>query len=114
MAANNWRRIASTFFIGAAVGAGMAFLFAPKSGEKTREEIRGAVKDSIDGATAQGNKLGRHIQKTYDDVKDPPREVVDAAERGYREGKNGHRSWQVFKNNAVFPSGWQSGNSVQN
>jgi gas vesicle protein len=88
MAANKWQSTTSMFLIGAAVGAGMALLFAPKSGEETREKIRGAVKDSVDGAIAQGNRLGRRVQKTYDDAKDQAREIVDAAERGYREGKN--------------------------
>jgi gas vesicle protein len=88
MAANKWRSTTSTFFIGAAVGASMALLFAPKSGEETREEIQGAVKDGVDGAIAQGNKMGRRIQKTYDDAKSQAREIVDAGERGYREGKN--------------------------
>jgi gas vesicle protein len=87
MAGNKWQST-STFLIGAAVGAGMALLFAPKSGEEMRDDIQGAVKDGVDGAIAQGNKVGRRVQKTYEDVKDRAREVVDAAEQGYREGKN--------------------------
>jgi gas vesicle protein len=52
----------TTFLVGAAVGAGIALLFAPYSGEKTRELLarKGrAVKDRVNGAVEATKEVVR-------------------------------------------------------
>ena len=38
------------FLLGAAVGLGLGFLFAPKSGKETREDLSNLIKDLIEKA----------------------------------------------------------------
>ena len=39
-----------SFLIGALIGAGAAFLLAPKAGRQTREQLKGVAKDAKDKA----------------------------------------------------------------
>jgi gas vesicle protein len=87
MAGNGWQRTTSAFLIGLGVGAGLGVLFAPKSGEETRDEIVGAVKEGVDGVIAQGNKVGRRAQKTLEDAKEHVKEAAEAGGQAYREAK---------------------------
>jgi gas vesicle protein len=87
MAGNGWQRTTSAFLIGLGVGASLGVLFAPKSGEETRDEIVGAVKEGVDGVIAQGNKLGRRAQKTLEDAKEHVKEAAEAGGHAYREAK---------------------------
>jgi gas vesicle protein len=66
MTGNSWRHSASGFLIGLGVGAGLGLLFAPKSGERTRGDIADAVNDGVDSMIAQGEKLGRRAQNTFE------------------------------------------------
>jgi gas vesicle protein len=88
MAANKWQRITSIFLIGVGVGATVGLLFAPQSGEETRDRITGAVLDGVDGVVAQGNKLGRRAQKAVENAKGHLREAAESAEQAFHEAKN--------------------------
>jgi gas vesicle protein len=85
MARNSWQQTTSVFLIGLGVGAGLALLFAPKSGEETRDEIEGAVNDGVDSVIAQGKKMGRRAQNTFEQAKARVKEVAEAGEQAYRE-----------------------------
>jgi gas vesicle protein len=87
MTRNGWQKTTSIFLIGLGVGAGLGVLFALKSGKETRDEIVGAVKDGADGVLAQGNKLGRFAQKTFEDAKEQVKEAAEAVGQAYREAK---------------------------
>lgn len=56
MASNSRQQASAALLIGLGVGAGIALLFAPKSGKETREDIAGAVNDNVDSVVAQGKK----------------------------------------------------------
>ncbi len=58
------RGFAAGLVLGALIGAGMALLFAPQSGEDTRRLIRKKAK-----------RLARDAGDRYDDLKDRVREV---------------------------------------
>lgn len=57
MAGNNWGSSTSVFIVGLGIGAVIGVLFAPKSGEETREQISNTVRDCVDDAMSQGRKL---------------------------------------------------------
>jgi gas vesicle protein len=55
MCGNNGSKMFFSFLTGAAIGAGLALLFAPQSGEETRKQIKdfseklgGEVKDGVE------------------------------------------------------------------
>lgn len=60
------------------LGAGLGVLFAPKSGEETRDEVVGAVKHGVDRVVAQADELGRRAQKDF--------EVANGHAKGAAEG----------------------------
>lgn len=88
MAGRKWQGTASGVLIGIGVGVGIGILLAPKSGEDTRDQIAGSVKDGLDSAIAHGQNLARHAQQTLDDVKERVNDAAEAGERAYREAKS--------------------------
>jgi gas vesicle protein len=87
MAANKWQGVTSGFLIGVGVGAALGVLFAPKSGEETRDQITGSIKDGVDSIAAEGNKLSRRAQKTIENAKEHVKDVAEAGEHSFREAK---------------------------
>jgi gas vesicle protein len=82
----------SAFTVGIGVGAALGILFAPNSGEDTRDLIAETAQDGIDGAVATGRKWTRRAQtgldQTLDKAKDQVRQATDVGERAFREAKN--------------------------
>jgi len=99
MSRNRWPQAISAFVIGMGVGAALGVLFAPQSGEDTRDYLVGTAKDGLDQAvgtardgvdrvTSAGRKWVRRAQETVEDARD---QVQDAAEQGgkaFRAAKN--------------------------
>lgn len=71
-------------------------LFAPSSGEETRDYISSIVKKGIDDAASTGKRWKRRAQETVDDVK-----FVAGAVEGGQEAYRSVRDAQVFRR-----SGW--------
>jgi gas vesicle protein len=70
--------------VGIGVGAVLALLFAPSSGEETRDYISNSVKKNIDDATSTGKRWKRRAQETVDDVKATVAGAVEAGQEAYR------------------------------
>lgn len=62
--------IALSFFLGSILGAGLALLFAPESGRKTRKRIKGFAEDVLEKA-----------EVSFEDIKE---KVNSATEKGRR------------------------------
>jgi len=92
MTDNNWQGTTTAFLIGLGMGAALGILLAPKSGEDTRNDIAGAVRDGANQVMAQGRDFARRSQDKIDDAKDRLRDATDAGERAYREAKAGSSS----------------------
>jgi gas vesicle protein len=92
MTDNNWQGTTAAFLIGLGVGAGIGILLAPKSGDETRKDIAGAVKDGANQVVARGRDLGRRSQDAMEDAKDRLREAADTGAQAYREAKAGSSS----------------------
>jgi len=71
------------------VGTVLGVLFAPRSGEETRESLAESARDGLDRAITEGKKWVRQTQQTVDDVKSQLRNAVDAGERVYEQAKGG-------------------------
>ena len=83
-----WTESFSTFIVGLGVGAAIGVLFAPRSGDDTREYILESAKDGVDGAVAAGQKLIQRAQQDVDEAKGRMRQAKEVGEQAFREAKN--------------------------
>jgi gas vesicle protein len=93
-----WPETVSAFMLGIGVGAALGILFAPQSGEETRDSLVGGAQDALDGVVSSGQKWARRAKRNVDDATDYVRKNVDDAtdyvkdaagegQRAYREAK---------------------------
>ncbi len=80
------------FLAGLGIGAAIGMLYAPKSGEETREELRRRAMEGRDyvvkGARDARDQAGQWVDKGKDFVdqqKDQFRSAVDAGRQAYRD-----------------------------
>jgi gas vesicle protein len=99
MSRNRWPETVSAFVIGMGVGAALGVLFAPQSGEDTRDYLVGTAKDGLDQAvgtardgvdhvTATGRKWARRAQQTVDEARSQVQDAAEQGEKAYRQAKN--------------------------
>lgn len=69
--------VLSGFLVGSVIGAATALLFAPRSGEETRTEIRDRAIELRDHATETVKDTVSQAKSKVDDVKDNVREKVE-------------------------------------
>jgi gas vesicle protein len=87
-ARNKWTESFSVFAVGVGVGAALGVLFAPRSGNDTRDYLLESAQEHLDGAVAVGHKLTQRAQEGIDQIKGQVRQAADVGERAYREAKN--------------------------
>ena len=87
MSRTNWEGTAAGVVIGLGIGVALGILLAPKSGQETRDQIAGTVKDGIDSALATGQDLADRAQQTLDDARERVKEAAAAGEQAYRKAK---------------------------
>jgi len=86
----SWQGTGMGIIIGVGVGVALGMLFAPKSGEETRDEIAGNVKDGFNRAMESGRDLSNRFQDKFGDVKEQVNRTADAGEQFYRDAKTGN------------------------
>ena len=69
---------------GIGLGAGMALLFAPKSGRETRRDIARMARDSRDRVLETGEEVMDRGRKVYEQGKHVVDEAVEFVDRGRR------------------------------
>jgi gas vesicle protein len=84
---NRWPRVISAFAIGLGAGAALGVVFAPQSGEDTRERLRDTAQGGFDEAISRGKTVMRRAGKTLDDAKDFVHDVADTAEGAFDEAR---------------------------
>jgi len=84
---SKWTQPISSFAIGLGVGAALGVLFAPNSGEETRDFLLENVNDGIDAAVSRGQKLSRRAEKAVDNAKNIVRDATTAGGQAYDEAK---------------------------
>lgn len=67
------------FLVGAGIGAVLALLFAPKSGEELRNDIADATRKGIDRSKEAAAQLGARANEVYDATRAKATEVYDTA-----------------------------------
>jgi gas vesicle protein len=67
------------FLVGAGIGAVLALLFAPKSGEELRNDIADATRKGIDRSKEAATQLGQKAGEYYDAGRQKAGEYYDAA-----------------------------------
>ena len=88
MSQNHWSEKFTTFAVGVGVGALLALLFAPASGEETRDYLGATLKDGMDGAATTGKRWSRRAQSTMDEVKASVAGAVEAGEKAFRTARD--------------------------
>jgi gas vesicle protein len=88
MSRNRWPQVISAFAIGLGAGAALGVLFAPQSGEDTREYLSGTAQDGVEDAIAGGRKIARRVRKHVADATDFASSVAETAEGAFRDARN--------------------------
>ncbi len=76
----------ASFLIGAAVGAGLGLLLAPRSGKETRDKL----KDWLDDHRDLGQELLAKVKEAVPEKKDQLAAAVRGARQAYQEAKHNH------------------------
>lgn len=79
------------FLWGAALGAGIALLYAPRSGRQTRDEIRASVTRLRDQAEDAVRQAQGTVHERIDGVRTEVRGRVDAARDAFDAGRQAAR-----------------------
>jgi gas vesicle protein len=66
------------FLVGAGIGAVLALLFAPKSGEELRSDIADATRKGIDRSKEAAQQLGAKATEYYDTARETAGEYYEA------------------------------------
>jgi gas vesicle protein len=83
-----WTESISVFVFGVGVGAAFGVIFAPRSGDDTREYILESAKNGVDGAVAEGRKLTQRAQQGVGEAKGRVRQAKKVGEDAFCEAKN--------------------------
>jgi gas vesicle protein len=67
------------FLVGAGIGAVLALLFAPKSGEELRNDIADATRKGIDKSREAAQQLGTKASEVYDTTRQKAGEYYEGA-----------------------------------
>jgi gas vesicle protein len=68
-----------TFLLGAAIGAGLALLFAPQSGAETRADIKRRARKAKDSAARVAGDVTERVTDTFHDARRRVEEQIDSA-----------------------------------
>jgi gas vesicle protein len=88
MGRNRWPQIVSAFALGLGAGAALGVLFAPQSGEDTRDYLRDTAQATADEAIARGKKAARRVRKQVGDAAEFVNDVAETAEGAFRDARN--------------------------
>jgi len=76
------------FALGVGVGAVVALLLAPRSGEELREDISGKVTDGVNELKTAGKHVKRKAQSFVTNAKERVDEAVQAGEAAFNAANN--------------------------
>src|SRR5437868_2961142 len=69
----------STLLLGVAIGAGVALLFAPRSGTETRREISRRAREATDAVKGVAGEVTDQVVETYEGARARVEEQIEAA-----------------------------------
>ena len=74
--------------IGAAAGAAIALLYAPKTGEKTRKDLRRFSRKTVDRLDDLQSEIRDQVGHLVEDVNDQLMGALDSAKKVVEEGRS--------------------------
>lgn len=77
----------STFIWGAILGAGIALLFAPRTGKETRRELGNGMRKIRDSAEDTVQKVQKAVSGTIEEFRDQVNDRMDAARQAMEAGR---------------------------
>jgi len=80
------------FFLGALLGAGLALLFAPRTGEETREELKAGVTRLRERAEGTVRDLQDTVTDTIGSVRGEVTDRLEAAREAFEAGRQAARA----------------------
>lgn len=80
------------FLIGGAIGAGLALLYAPASGEETRRRIRQGVDKAKTRTQEEYETVLAEIEERLDAIKSSVQEKKDEVRAAYEAGKEAYQN----------------------
>jgi gas vesicle protein len=75
------------FAVGLGIGAALGLLFAPKSGEETREFLADGARDAMDDVVSTGRKFTKRARQAVSDAAERVMDVSNAGEQAYTKAK---------------------------
>ena len=78
--------------VGVGVGAALGILFAPRSGEETREYIADGVQDAVDDVVSSGRRFTKRAKRVVDDVTDQVKDAASVGQRVDDKAREAHHS----------------------
>ena len=66
-------------FVGLLIGAGVALLFAPRSGQETRREIRRKARQATDAVKGVAEEVTGQVVETFEGAKERVEEQIESA-----------------------------------
>jgi len=93
---NGWSSMITGIAIGIGVGAAMGILFAPQSGEETRDYLLGTAEDKLNDTRKHFSKVAQRVRKSGKDfvqqaqasvenAGEDLKDLADAGRRAYSE-----------------------------
>ncbi len=84
---NKWSHTVSAFAIGLGAGAAIGLLFAPKSGEETRDSIVDGANEGIGTVISRGQRFVRRAEKIVNHAKGIVEDASSVGQHAYDEAK---------------------------
>ncbi len=66
---SGWKAFISGFLVGGLIGAGLALLFAPKSGKETREDIKREIEKLIEAGKTKAAAIKEALAREAEELK---------------------------------------------
>lgn len=107
-----------SFVLGALVGAGLALLFAPRSGEETQEELRERARQLREVAEERVRDASRNLEDRLDTVRTGVASRVDQVKDAVESGRGAAREartdleHKLVKSKAAYRAGIDAARAV--